>query len=56
MTLHWPQVTILILQLLSLGIALGRSGQSKNQNYNFFTELFNVGITQGLLFLGGFYK
>ena len=50
----WPQIIYLSLIFLSLGLHLGKHGESMG-NYNFFVKLFDVCATLGLLYWGGFF-
>jgi hypothetical protein len=54
MTLHWPQITWVVLTLLGLGLALGKHGQSKG-DYSFWESLLNTAIAAWLLYYGGFF-
>lgn len=56
MTLHWPQLTILTIALLGLGIAAGKHGQPETGKHNFFLTLFSNAIVIWLLYAGGFFK
>lgn len=51
-----PQITLIILFALSLGITLSKHGQEREDKYNFFTSLISVGIEIGILIWGGFFS
>lgn len=50
------QWIMLVLALLSLGIAMEKHGQPKTGCYNFWTYLISWGLQLGLLFFGGFFS
>ena len=56
MTLHWPQITILILIVLQIGISLAKDGQPKTGKWSFGWSLFNASILLTLLYFGGFFN
>ncbi|GAA0083139.1 hypothetical protein [Clostridium sp. CTA-6] len=51
-----PQIILIILSTLSLGIVMSRHGQPREDKYNFFTNLISTGIVIGLLIWGGFFN
>ncbi|MBY6965316.1 hypothetical protein [Clostridium botulinum] len=51
-----PQIILIILYCLSLGIAMSKHGQPKEDKYNFFYNLISTGIMIGLLIWGGFFN
>ena len=55
MTLHAPQIIILILMAIGMGVSLARYGERKRDCYDFSDILFGPTITFGLLYWGGFF-
>ncbi len=53
--MRWPQIAVIVLYALSLGITLSKDGQPQPP-YNFWTSLLGIGIQVGLLIAGGFFK
>jgi hypothetical protein len=51
----WPQITMIVLLALGVGIALAKNGQSKG-NYSFGWAIIGAGINVGLLYAGGFFS
>lgn len=51
-----PQIILIILYCLSLGIVMSKHGQPKKDRYNFFITLVSSGIEMGLLIWGGFFN
>ena len=51
-----PQMIMIILFCLGIGIEMSRHGQQRNDKYNFFTSLVAVGIQVGILIWGGFFN
>lgn len=56
MRFGWPQITLLAILALNLGINLARHGERKNEKYNFFIALFGIGLDLFLLYMGGFFR
>ena len=56
MRFGWPQITLLTIMTIDLGINLARHGEHKNEKYDFFTALFVTGINLFLLYKGGFFR
>lgn len=54
--MHAPQIIIIVLQALGLGIALQQHGQPKTGKHNFGTMLVATCINFGLLYWGGFFS
>jgi len=50
-----PQIIVLCLLAMSLGISLVKDGEPKNENYSVWTSLLSAVILLGLLFWGGFF-
>lgn len=51
-----PQIIMIILQVLGIGIHLARHGEETNDTYNFITRTFSALVVIGLLYWGGFFK
>lgn len=51
-----PQLILLGLMILALGITLAKHGQPKNDKYNFGISLIANAIEIGLLYWGGFFN
>jgi hypothetical protein len=49
------QIVILVLMVLTLGVALGKHGQER-EPYNFWLSLIATGIEFLILSWGGFFK
>lgn len=56
MNLGAPQLLIVALMALELGIHLGLHGKPKEGRYNFGYALISVAITISLLLWGGFFS
>lgn len=56
MVLHWPQVTLLVLMVLGLGVSLARNGQYRHEKYSFGFDVVAKAILLFLLFKGGFFN
>jgi hypothetical protein len=55
-TLHWPQITIIVLQLLGLGYAIAMHGKPRrDKNINFWNYLITSVISMTILYFGGFF-
>lgn len=50
-----PQIIMAVLFVMNLTIHLVKHGEPQNKEYNFFTELFSVGLSCALLWWGGFF-
>lgn len=50
-----PQIIIVILYALNVGIALAKHGEPKEGNYNVFFTLIGAAISVGILWWGGFF-
>ena len=54
--MHWPQITLLALWTLGLGVHLARHGERVQQShYNFPARLIGVSVWVCLLWAGGFF-
>lgn len=51
----WPQIVILILAAMGLGIAMVKHGESQGE-YNVFVSLFAGGLHLWILYMGGFFS
>lgn len=51
----WPQVTIIALYALSLGVTLALHGKPRTGKHSFFTGLFGASLTLVPLYFGGFF-
>ena len=54
--MNWPQITLIILYTLSLGISIERHGKNKTGRYNFWIDLIASIIVFTILYIGGFFK
>ena len=50
-----PQLTMLGLLFLGLGINLAKHGEPKSEDYNFVLSLITTGISITILYYGGFW-
>lgn len=50
-----PQIILMILAVLGLGIHLAKHGERQDVTYNFWTKLFTLGIELLILKWGGFF-
>jgi len=55
-TVIWPQVTVLVLMLIGLGINMAEHGEEKTEKKNFWVRLLSAGLTFWLLYVGGFFS
>lgn len=55
--LHWPQVTMMILMILSVGYALAKDGEPKpsDEKYSFVSQVFWKAVSAAILYYGGFW-
>lgn len=51
----WPQITLIVLSAISLGVHLVKHGQPKDENYNVVVHLISIAITYSLLYAGDFF-
>jgi hypothetical protein len=54
MIMHWPQITLIVLFALGLGIGVAQHGQPQGPN-NFWTTAIATALQLGLLIAGGFF-
>lgn len=50
-----PEITLLVLQAIGLGISLARHGEPKTGTNNVYIDMIALSISQALLIWGGFY-
>lgn len=50
-----PQIIMIALLGMDVGIALSKHGQPRNANHSIFITLFSTAIFVGLLYWGGFF-
>lgn len=55
MIMHWPQIAVLVLYVLSVGVHLARHGQPRDGKYNFIGSLVMAVILLSLMYAGGFF-
>lgn len=51
-----PQIIIIIIYGLNLGINLAKNGEPRESNYSFGIALVATAIEAGLLYWGGFFS
>jgi hypothetical protein len=51
-----PQLIVIVLYVLGLGISMAKHGQPIDANHSFFLKLFSTAVMLGLLIWGGFFK
>ncbi|WP_161627586.1 hypothetical protein [Metaclostridioides mangenotii] len=56
MTLKAPQIILIAIYMLSLGISMARHGEEKKGKESFFTSTIAAAIQIGLLYWGGFFS
>jgi hypothetical protein len=54
-TLHAPQLILIALSLIGMGISMARFGQEKTDRYDFIDVIIAPAIVHSLLWWGGFY-
>lgn len=55
MRLGAPQIIVLVIYIISLGIHMAKHGEPQNTKYNFWVGLFSTAINIALLWWGGFF-
>ena len=50
-----PQIIMIIIMAMNLGINLVKNGEPKNETYSFPVSLVSVVVNVGLLIWGGFF-
>ena len=53
--MHWPQVTMIVLLALKVGIHLAKHGEPIPFRYSFYKSLFGVGVFVTILWFGEFW-
>jgi hypothetical protein len=56
MTLHWPQIVLLVIIVLADGMALALHGKPKTGDHNFWSSILSTAIMLTLLYYGGFFS
>jgi len=51
-----PQLIIIVLMSLGLGVHMVKHGDEKDSKYNFFWKLLSISITLSILYSGGFFN
>jgi hypothetical protein len=51
----WPQIIVIVLIMLNVGLALGKNGEPRS-NYSFWSTVFDASLFFILLYWGGFFK
>lgn len=51
-----PQIIMVGIYILNLGVALTRHGEQKKEKYNFFAQFLGTAIGIALLYWGGFFS
>ena len=51
----WPQITYIVLSVLSVGYVLAKDGQPRDP-YSFWQSVIGACISFGLLYAGGFFS
>jgi hypothetical protein len=51
----WPQVTMIALLAMSVGISIAKHGESRPP-FSAWAAMINAGISSGLLYAGGFFN
>jgi len=52
----WPQIVIIVLLAMDVGLYLANHGKDKIGKYNFWIALISDGIFATILWLGGFWR
>lgn len=52
--MHWPQITMIVLITLGLGVNLAEHGKPRTP-HNFIVSLISAGISVALMSAGGFF-
>jgi len=56
MNCNWPEVIMLFLMVLSLGIAISEHGKPKTGKNSFWATLIGQALSFALLYWGGFFS
>ena len=52
----WPQIVIVVLYAMGLGIHLAKHGEPTNVSWNVWHKLISESIGMALLYWGGFFE
>jgi hypothetical protein len=52
----WPQLTVLCLMALGMGVNMATHGKPKDGTHSFWWHMFSVALTFWLLYQGGFFN
>ncbi len=55
MILEWPQITVIVLTAIGLGVALAVHDKPREGNHNFFLRSGKAIVLIWLLYMGGFW-
>ena len=55
MIMHWPQITMVVLGAIGLGINIARHGQPKNDTYHGGAHFLILAFEFWILYEGGFF-
>lgn len=53
--MNWPQITLIVLFALGLGLEMAKHGQPQG-DHNFWTTAIATALQVGLLIAGGFFN
>ena len=53
--MYWPQIILVGLLLVELGMALAKHGEPRESNFSVWNSLISDAIILGLLWWGGFW-
>ncbi|MBH2976839.1 transglycosylase SLT domain-containing protein [Serratia marcescens] len=54
--MQWPQITWVVLVVLSLGVTLAKHGEPRTGKHSFWWQIFGIAATGWLLWCGGFFS
>ena len=54
--MHAPQIIVLILYAITIGIELAQHGETEVKKHNVFVAMFGSALMLGLLWWGGFFS
>ena len=54
--MEWPQITMIALYGINLGVGLVSHGKPREGNHNFFSFLISTIIAATVLYYGGFWQ
>jgi hypothetical protein len=55
MIMHWPQITIIVIAAIELGIHVANDGKMKIEKYSGWMQLILISFEMWLLYCGGFF-